>query len=107
MIEEAVQAGTAIASTIAAIGDMNKRRRFEEQLALLSNNQQKQLNERLLQANSDNARLQILSSSMVEYAVANQRSQASKDTVLYIIASALAVVILTTAVVYAVKIKKS
>lgn len=99
-VSAAVQAGTAIANTIAGISDMNKRRRFEQSLALLSNRQQQELNEKLMKADSQNQRLQILSDSMVQYAIANETGAAKKETVMYIIAGALAVVILIGAIVY-------
>lgn len=100
-VSAAVQVGTAIANTVAGISDMNKRRRFEQSLALLSNSQQKELNEKLMKVSSQNERLQILSDSMVQYAIANETGAAKKETVMYIIAGGLAVVILIGAIIYA------
>jgi hypothetical protein len=104
-IGDLVSAGTAIASTIAQISDMNKRRRFEENLALLSNRQQQELNEKLLAASTQTERLEILSSSMVTYLIANEKTTASMDVALYIVAGCLAVVVLGGAIYYAVKNK--
>lgn len=101
-----VQMGTAIANTIAGINDMNKRRHFEEALALLSNQQQKELNDKLLKANTDTERLSILSENVVQYAIANENGVAKKDTVMYIIAGSLAAIILVSSIVYAIKRKK-
>lgn len=104
-ISSAVQAGAAIANTIAGISDMNKRRRFEEALALLSNRQQDELNQKILQANTENERLEILSNSLVQYAIANDSNSAKQETVMYILAGALAAIILVSAIVYAIKKK--
>lgn len=101
-----VDMGLGIATTIAGISDMNKRRRFEESLALLSNRQKQDLNEKLLAAQTQTDRLAILSGSVVDYAIANENSASRKETTMYIIAGCLAAVILTAAIIYAVKKKK-
>lgn len=105
-VTEGVQAATSIAQTIAGISDMAKRRRFEESLALLSNRQMSELNEKIANAQTESDRLQIISSAIVGYAIANENSAAKKETVMYVIAGGLAVMILAGAIFYAVKRKK-
>lgn len=56
----AAQSLTSIASSIASIGDVSKRRQYEQGLAALNYDQQQQLNKLLLEANSEQARSEIL-----------------------------------------------
>jgi len=88
---------TGIASTIAGIVDQAKRRRFEENLALLSNQQQKELNEKLLQVNSQNDRLKILSDSLVNYTIASQNSQNNSNTIMIIVAAVMGITLIVGA----------
>lgn len=55
-----VDIGAKIATTINTINDVNTRRKFEQNLAALTNDQQKALNEALMNANSESQRLAIL-----------------------------------------------
>src|SRR5947209_655462 len=80
-IGSVVQAGTAIAQTIAGISDLNKRRKFEQTLAMLSNEQQQALNQQLLQTNNDNTRLQMLTSAVTNIRVAGVNDIAKNETV--------------------------
>lgn len=100
-----IQAATAIASTIANISDMAKRRRFEQAISLLSLQQQKELNDKLAKANTQTDRLAILSANIVQYAIANDNRTANKDIALYIVSGSLAVVLLTAAIFYSIKKK--
>ncbi len=102
-VSSAVKIGSEIANTIAGISDMAKRRRFEESLALLSNRQQEELNDKLLKANTQTERLQILSSSIVQYAIANETKSSSQNTVMYIIIGVLAMGILSAVIFYKIK----
>jgi hypothetical protein len=100
-VGDIAQAGTAIAQTVSNIIDQTKRRQFEMALANLSNRQQEELNNKLLQARSDTEKMQILSNSVLQYAIANQQSETSKETVMYVIAGGLAIVLLGAAIVLA------
>lgn len=60
----AVQAVGSIAGSIAAIGDATKRRQYEQALASLNYDQQVQLNKLLLEANSEQARQDILAKTL-------------------------------------------
>lgn len=106
-IGASVQGATAIATTIASIKDMQKRREFEQQLSLLSNAQQNDLNNKLLASNSQTERLQILSSAVLQYTIAAQSSQQKSQTVMLIVAGVLGAVLLGVALVYTLKKKKS
>lgn len=104
-ISAGVQAAAAIANTIAGINDMNKRRHFEEAIALLSQRQKAELNEKILKADTATARLQILSSSLVDFAIANENNASKQETTMYIIAGCLAGAIMIGAIIYGVKKK--
>ncbi len=102
-ISAAIEAAATIANTIAGINDMNKRRQFEQALSLLDNRQRNELNEKMLKAQTDSDRLQILSTTLVQFVIANETSGAKQDTVLYVVAGSLAAVILIGAIIYSVK----
>ncbi len=102
-VSSAIQAGTAIANTIAGINDMNKRRHFEEALSLLDNRQRNELNQQMLKAQTDSDRLQILSTTLVQFVIANETAGAKQETVIYVIAGSLAAVALIGSIIYAVK----
>jgi cell division septum initiation protein DivIVA len=93
-----VQAATAIASTIAGINDMNKRRQTETALSYLTSQQQDQLNRDLLKAKTQTERMQILSSAIVNYAIANETSQDKQQTMMYILAGVMGVSLLVCAI---------
>lgn len=101
-----VQALTGIAGTIAGINDMKKRREYEQAMGLLSNAQQKELNEKLLKANTQNERLQILSSAILQYTINAQTAQDKSNTVMLIIAGAIGVTLIIGAIIYAVAVKR-
>jgi hypothetical protein len=61
---QAISVGTQIASTIAGFRDARQRTYFEQTLATLDYDQKKQLNDALIKANSQDARQQILASSL-------------------------------------------
>lgn len=95
----AVQAATAIAQTVSGIIDQTKRRQFEQALASLSNQQQNELNNKLLAARTESERLQILSSSIVSYAAQNAQAAQKKQTVIYVIVGVMMLGLLTVAVI--------
>lgn len=97
-LTEGVQAASMIAQTISGIIDQGKRRNFEQAIALLSNQQQKELNNKLLAAQTESQRLQILSDSIVTYAAANAKAKQNKQVIMYIIVGFLAVAVLGAAI---------
>ncbi len=105
-VDDAVGALTGIASTIAGIGDMKKRREFEQKVALLTTQQQQQLNYDILRANTQTERLAILNQGLTDYAIAVTTSASSSKTTLIIVAAAMAGVLLIGGIFLAVKSKK-
>lgn len=99
MIGGIVNAAGTAATVVSSIIDQGKRRQFESALANLSNRQQEDLNNKLLTAKSDADKMQIISNSILQYAIANQNAESSKETKMYILAGGLAIVLLVTAVV--------
>jgi hypothetical protein len=67
-IASSISAGGDFAATainlIAGISDQNKRRQFEQNFTLLGADQQKRLNNQLIEANSETERLRILTSAL-------------------------------------------
>lgn len=63
-ITAAISAITGVGATIAGIKDMNKRRFFESNFALLSYDQKERLEKQLMEADSENARLAILQQTL-------------------------------------------
>lgn len=59
-----VTAGTGVATAIAGTADARKRNQFVQQLELLDYDQKKKLNDDLIKANSEDARQQILASTL-------------------------------------------
>lgn len=98
-ITQGVQAASMIAQTISGIIDQGKRRKFEQAIALLSNQQQKELNDKLLAAQTESQRLQILSESVVSYASENAKAKQQKQMVMYVIVGFLAVAVLGAAII--------
>ena len=78
-VDDAIGAATSIATTIAGISDMNKRRQFGQNLELLTAEQQKALNERLAKGQTQAARESILVNSMLEFRKTNQETAAKRD----------------------------
>lgn len=69
--------GSTALNAITSISDQKKRRMFEQNLALLSADQQKKLDEQLLRANSESQRLQILADNLTRLNV--QRITSTAD----------------------------
>ena len=97
-ITAGAQAGSMITQTVSNIIDQGQRIKFEQSLALLSNQQLNTLNEKLLKANTQIERLQILSDSVVEYASANAKAKQTKQTVMYVIVGVIAIGVLGGAI---------
>lgn len=98
MVSAAGSVATGIANTIAGINDANKRRQTETALAYLSNQQKDELNQKLLAAKTQTDRLQILSSAIVQYAIANEAGASKGKTAMYMIAAGLGVALLVMAI---------
>lgn len=99
VIGASVQALTGIASTIAGISDMNKRREIERSLAVLNNQQKKQLDQQLLAAKTQTERLSILSNAVVNFAISNQQAANRTKMILFITAGVLATGLLTLVII--------
>lgn len=97
IITGSAQAATMVAQTISNIIDQGKRRKFEQSLASLSNQQQVELNEKMLAATTETQRLQILTQSLEGFAKENERRQKLQKTVMFGIAGTLAIALLVVA----------
>jgi len=87
-----------IAETVAKIGDMKKRRETEAALNSLTAKQQYELNVMLANAQTDTDRMQILSSAVVQFAIANESAAGKSNTTMYFIAAGLAVALMVMAI---------
>lgn len=105
IIGASVQGVTAIATTISGISDQKKRLQFEQALSLLSNSQQNELNNKLLAANTQTERLQVLSNAILQYTIASQGAADKKQTVMLIVAGLLGVALVTVALIFSLKKK--
>lgn len=98
-----ISAGTQIASTVAQINDINKRRNFEQNLAMLSNKQKNDLEIALQRTNNINARIEILSNAVAQIRSAQstailtttiqERSRRERTIALVVIGGALAILL--------------
>lgn len=104
-ISSAVGAATQIASTISSIVLASQQQRFMQNLDLLDQRQQIELAEKLQKANSNAEKLQILSSSMTQYLIENDKQAKRSSVILYVLAGSLAIILLGI-VVYVSKTKK-
>lgn len=96
---EGTQAASMIAQTVSGIIDQTKRRQFEQALSLLSNQQQDELNNKLLAAQTESQRLQILSDAVVKYASSNAQAGQQKQMIIYVIVGVLAIAVLGAAII--------
>ena len=93
-ISAGIQAGTAIAGTVASIIDQTKRRQFEQTLSLLTNEQQQQLNQQLLAVNDDNARMQILTNAVANIRISGVNAVGKSETTKLVVIAGSAVMVL-------------
>lgn len=105
-ISAGIKAGTEIVKTIASISDLNKRRKFEQSLALLTNAQQRELNNKLAAIKDKNEKVRILSESLTKYVTDNALAGARKDTILFIVAGTIITGLLILTVVFAINRNK-
>ncbi|HEX4850550.1 MAG TPA: hypothetical protein VFV08_07085, partial [Puia sp.] len=90
MITSGAQAAATIAQTISNIIDQTKRRQFEQAMTLLSNQQQIDLANNLQKAQSEDVKLQLLSSALLQYTISAQQSADKNNTTMIIITAAFA-----------------
>lgn len=100
-IADIVNVGTSIATTIASVNDARKREMFQQNLAVLSNDQQITLAKAINNASSESERLAIISQALtnlssqrianLEQVVADQEKKKRTETILY--ASGIIVVV--------------
>lgn len=81
-VDDAVNIGLNIASTVNSISDVNKRRMVESNLALMSADQRAALDKQIASENNKNARASILINAVLaaqdQEATRQQRSQTVK-----------------------------
>jgi len=107
MITSGAQAAATIAQTISNIIDQTKRRQFEQAVTLLSNQQQIDLAKQLMNTQSQDARLQILSNALLQYTISAQQSADKNNTVMIIIAASFAALLVGAALFFSLKKKSS
>lgn len=77
----------------------NKKAELEQKLALLSNQQQAVLNEKLLQASTDTERLAILENAVTQIKIAQVTTAANKENTTALLVLASGIVVITAAIV--------
>jgi hypothetical protein len=93
-----VSAATSVASTISDLVLAGKQQNYLQALGSLDQRQQIELAEKLRAAQTDAERLQILSSSMTQYLIENDKQAKKSSMILYIAAGVLAVALLGLAI---------
>lgn len=79
-ITSGIQAAAAIAQTISAISDTNKRRNYEFAIGRMSADRQQELNKQMLAANTLNERLAILANAVATVKAQEVRSRIEGQT---------------------------
>lgn len=79
-ITSGVQAAAAIAQTISAINDTNKRRNYEFAIGRMSADRQQELNKQMLAASTLNERLAILANAVATVKAQEVRSRIEGQT---------------------------
>ncbi len=74
-----VSIGAGIAQTIAGVKDAKKRREFEQSIAMLTLQQQEQLNAKILNAKTQNERLSILTNAVVQLRIGKEEQANKKE----------------------------
>jgi hypothetical protein len=107
-VDDAVGALTQIASTVASIQDQNKRRAFEQNLALLDNRQKMALEKELQSTNNVNKRLEILynavsnirSAQTSAYITSSIQARVKRERTIAIVVVGGAIVLLIGVILY-------
>jgi len=84
-ITAAVDVGTSVASTVAGIKDMNKRRDIETAISRLSAEDQRKLNQKIARVQSQNERLNILAEEITKVQIEQLKEKRKKETTTAII----------------------
>lgn len=98
-ITSGVQAAAAIAQTISAINDTNKRRNYEFAIGRMSADRQQELNKQILAAGTLNERLAILANAVATVKAQEVRSRiegqsaAERNQLFIIIGGAFAILV--------------
>ena len=100
-----VQAAAVVGGVVANIVDAKKRRDFTEKFEQYSLAQQMALADRIQAAANETDKLAVLSKSMVEFDIEQQKAKARKENIAYIVMGGLAVLLLATAIITSVKNK--
>lgn len=98
-ISAGVNVAATIANTVAGISDMAKRRNAEIGLNYLTAQQKNELAIQLSKAQTQTERMQILSSAIVSYAIANENNAARSNNIMYLAAAGLSVAFLVMAII--------
>lgn len=87
IIQAVGEASSAIVQALGTIQDAKQRRQFEERLAIMSSQEQRALNEKLLKAQSDNEKRRILAENLSATNVARIQAlnKESKNIILWVI----------------------
>lgn len=99
------QAVATIGQVVAGISDMNKRRKFEQTISLFSADQQIALSEKLMSAQTQTDRIAILTKTIADFTIQQEKVKSTKDVRLMIVAGGLVTVLIVVALVYALKRK--
>lgn len=99
------QAVAIIGQVVSGINDQNKRRKFEQTLAMFSEEQQVALSDKLLRSQTQTARLEILTRVIADFNIQQQKAQNKKEIMLVLVAGSLVAVIITVSLIYALKKK--
>lgn len=91
--------GSTVATTIAQVKDVKKRRDIEMAISRLSYDDQRKLNEKMARAKNDNEKLAILVEQVNAYNIASMKEQSTKDTRNALIVIGSAIVLLVAVVI--------
>lgn len=80
IIGAVTQIGATVATTVAQVKDVQKRRDYETALNRLSYDDQKILNEKMAKASSQNERLAILVQEINKSSIASMQEESRRDT---------------------------
>lgn len=80
VIGAVVQIGTGVAGAISQVKDVKLRREFEQKFQVLSLDQQKRLDEKVLKANTQNERIAIITNAFADVKSREYEAKTKKDT---------------------------
>lgn len=100
-----VQAAAVVGGVVANILDAKKQREFNEKFQAYSLTQQIALADRIQAATTQTEKLAVLSRSIVEFDIANEKEKSRRQNIAYIVMGGIAVLLLGTAIIMSVKNK--